>query len=725
MSYTTQEANKRYRERVAYLHSDVETNEVFYENNQPGSPDYVKGLLVTNLLQEEIDIKLQEQVRMLAHKSSITTIDEMRQCSPSNVDIETLKLEASSKFYSYDAVKALGCAVGAVFYGISEDHGDIAHVANLKSEIRGSMKKVGGPSVSGHALSGGIGDSNNLYIVKVPQQADSENDLTHELWAAINCINDLRKGKSGKPGIPNLAMVLAGPMCSPAAISEDGKATVCSGVGDKVQYTIYENIFPSVPLAKYILNATVKDFLSIYSQELRTLRIASHYIGYTHYDAHTENKMMRSSDKLKEFSIPYEIPGTDIIEYVTASVVSTTIDYGMASVRYNGVDYGANNADLSAFGITAGPNPLHDAYKTLMFIGQDLMAAGKQKGEVFKEAAKIFRYFNTRESYESCVLSQRNHKNLKGYFDLYYSYIPKDGDTLSLEGLIKHVSQVCNLKGVVSTSPLHPVLECGSGATPNDRCFTFQGEINEAEQKKQVPTSILELYDVLSTLQEESTQAYLVDKFDYVAAKQHFLELLSNEIYFLNQSVNGEVLKQVPKLPARAGMDVLRSPELVSKLAAGFNQVLSAVSSYENASVWLKIGERVATLYQDQDLVNTIKKMRADIAAHNRKLNNAVELYRFNYRSMSNTIESVLWIDTMHYKYPWYRDASSSITGLVDRVARDEKELYLPLQLPAIMLPSGRGSRQSRDSVLPENRRTSLSRDKAGAPLKVYTSFSS
>lgn len=724
MSYTTQVAQRRYLDRIDHLNSMVKNDPDLRQYNMPGTPGYVPDLLVADLLQEENDIKLQMQVRSLTHKSSISTPEEMIQCSPTDVDIETLKMDASNNFYSYDAVKALGCAVGAVFYGISEDHGDIVHAANLKSEIRGSLKKVGGPSVSGHALSGGIGDANNLYIVKVPQQKGSEKDLTHELWAAINCINGMRKGRNGKPGIPNLAMVLAGPMCSPAVISEDKSATVCSGVGDKVQYTIYENIFPAVSLEKYVLSCSARDFLSVYSQELRTLRIASHYIGYTHYDAHTENKMMRTSNKHKKFSIPYEKPGTDIIEYVTATVVSTTIDYGMCSVRYEGVDYGANDTGLSAYGIVAGPNPLHDAYKTLMFVGQDLMIAGLQNGEVFREAAKIFRYFNKKESYSSCVISQRNLNDVKGLRDMYYSYIPDYEDTLSLEGLISHVSQVCDLRGIVTDTPEYPVLECGSGSTPEDRCFTFQGEIDKAAREKKLPDSILEFYDVLSRVTDESTQKHLVEKFNYADAKAHFIDLLTREIQLLDKSINNDVVMDIPVLKPGVGSTVLRSSDLVNALSSGFNLLLSAVASYENASIWLKIAERIAILYQDHDLVSKIEGMRMDIASHNAKINSAVQLYRNNYKNMSNTIESVEWIELLHNKYPWYRDSSSAIVGLVDRVARDERDLYKPLQLPAVMLPISRSTRQSRDSVLPETRRTKLVRDNEGLPLKVCTACS-
>lgn len=712
MSYTTEQAVRQVNEVKAFLSRKVEDVAHLREYNTPGTVGYEPGMRVVEFLQDVNEIKLQEQIRALSTRSSIASPDEMKRCLPSNVDIETLRIDAAKDFYSYSAVEALGCAVGAVFYGISEDHGDVAHVANLKSEIRG-IHKVGGPSVSGHALAGGIGDSEDLYIVKVPQRQDSERDLSHELFAAINGINSLRKGKNGKPGVPNFAMVLAGAVCSPAVISEDKTATVCSGVGDKVQYTIYENIAPATTLAKYIVTADVYEFLSVYSQKLRSLDIASHYIGYTHYDDHTENNMMRTTDKLGKFSIPYEVPGTDRIEYVTANAVCTAIDYGMCSIQYNGDSYGAYDAGMTAYGVKGGPNPLHDAYKVLMFMGRDLLKAGKGKGAVFQEAAKIFRYFNRYESFESCVVNQGPES------DLYYSFIPGPGtNDLSLAGLIDHVSSVCDLNGIVTAEPIHPVLACGGKGSihPHDRCFTFQGEINKAEKAKTTPDSFLEFYDVYL---HTDNKADLVKKFDYEKAKKHFLNLLREEIELLERNLKGKELASVPAIEPGVTEGMLRSDDLVNTLSKGFAQVLTAVSAYENGSTWLKIGENVSTLYQDQETVDKIQSMRQEIESNNAKISEAVGVYRSNYRNMTPVIESDRWINLLHSYYPWYRDSSSAIIGLVDRINGDQSHLYVPLQLPAAIVPNTHGT--NRDSLLPPKRRTTMVRTPEGNPLKVVS----
>lgn len=684
MSYTTDEAFNR-----------VDANKALFFQNKASIAQH----------QNHNDDLLDFQVKVIKMRSSIVTQQEMEQCTSDNIDIETLKLDMGTSFYNYNAVKALGCAVDAAFYGLAEDSGNLAHVANLKNEIKG-MKKIGGPSVSGNALLGGIGKASDLYVSKIPQTKDGEIDLTHELFVGLYGTNELRK-----IGVPNFAVVLGGPMCSPAVIDEKEVTSVCSGIGDRVQYVIYENIAPAEALNKYMLHATADEFLSVYMQELYTSLIAEQLIGFTHYDAHTENKIARMVPNRNKFSIAYPIPGTKKEVFVSSTVVSSTIDYGMSSIRYDDTDFGANNYDLSVYGVEAGPNPLYDAYKLLMFIGYDLYNAKKTSSKVFIEAAKIFTYFNAYDNFLDAVIDQR---------ELYYCFVRGPSTNhLTIQGLIDHVHKVCNLSKIVTNTPMFPVLECG-GSGNYAKCFTFEGEIRRAVSHKKIPTDFLQFYDEAThytTHHNKDKYSQLVDAFDYKSAKKNFIVLIENEMSQLKTHLTSPKLAIVPALRGQVSVDTLRSTDNMKVFSDGLTQVLSAVSAYENVSIWLKVGVNVSTLFQDRSLHIYIDEQRMALASLQDTLMSAIELYRSNYRIITPIIDTPSWIQTRHSKYPWYRDSASTIVGLVDKFRRDEKELFNPIPLPSSLVPVT--TTKERSSVLPRNRGTNLVKTANGVPISI------
>lgn len=686
MSFTTKQVYEAYNQSI----DEYQNNPVVNERNEAYN-----------------EVLLDYEDAALSAHSSIVTKEERTECSSTNLNINTLKSDMGEQYYSYDAAKSIGCVVSSIYYTLLEDHGNLAHLADIKHEIRG-LKKIGDPSVSGNAIAGGIGDAKDLYVIKTPQTREGTTDLLHELFVGIFGINSLRKS------VPNFAMIYYGAK-GPMPSIVDGKVKIPDDLGNGVQYVIYENIANSQPMSKYITNGTAKEFLSVFMQFLYSLDYAAAAIGFTHYDAHTGNVLARPVEGLNTFSIPYLDPVTQRTVYVTSNVISTVIDYGRTSIKYKGIDYGCSDNDLSQFGVKAGVNPLYDVYKYLMFIGYDFLRRNSNS-PVIDEAARIFSYFNDKEDYLYCVEKQR---------DTFYCFLPSASNAnMTLRGLIAHVHAVCDLSGVVTKKPLYTVLDCSSKGS----CIAFQGLLKEARLSKEPPKTILEFYDVASSTKNKSKYEELVAGFDYNGAKKEFKRSLEHEMNLFSSYINSEQLRRIPALGKVTAL-TLRDRAIYEALESGFNYLLSAVSSYETIELWFKVAEAVATVFQDQNFANYVNVGRDKLRSYNASLMKSVEVVRRNYSQMRSIIEEDLWLELYHQKYPWYRDSSSTIVGLVNRFKRDEEDLFTPLMLPSVMLPSSRAETKQATapkksepmtlSVLPSNRKTKLVRTTEGMPVRV------
>ena len=337
-----------------------------------------------------------------------------------------------------------------------------------------------------------------------------------------------------------------------------------------------------------------------------------------------------------------------------------------------------------------------------MFIGHDLHAAKKTSSRVFAEAAKIFTYFNTSDTFLDSVIEQR---------ELFYCFIKGPStDHLTIGGLIEHMHKVCDLREIVTDTPLFPVLSCGSS------CMSFAGELDRAARRKTIPTNFLEFYDDGVHLGPKDRRAYesLVASFNYTNAKDEFVSMIGSETKHLQEHLSSPELAAVPVLKGRITPDMLRSADTMDMFSKGLAQVLSAVSAYENLSVWLSVGNSVATLFQDRNMVEYVAQQRALVQQLNSDLMSVIDLYRSNYRLTMPIIDTEAWVHARHRKYPWYRDSAATIVGLVARFRQDEKELYKPTHLHTALLP-----REEKGSILPPNRATKLVRGADGVPVSV------
>ncbi len=84
-------------------------------------------------------------------------------------------------------------------------------------------------------------------------------------------------------------------------------------------------------------NYDIKTTDNIFLQLLFALAYAEKKIGFTHYDLHGKNVLIKEFDK--EYNIPY-YDKDDNIFYIKSKYLPVIIDYELSTIKYNGKNYG-------------------------------------------------------------------------------------------------------------------------------------------------------------------------------------------------------------------------------------------------------------------------------------------------------------------------------------------------------------------------------------------------
>ena len=225
-------------------------------------------------------------------------------------------------------MKAAMCTADSIFYTSPYDVGSLYLNNRIRMYIH-NLRQVGGESAEGYALVADFENAKDMFVVKV-SRSPSDDTLLHELVVGLYGTNKLRQY------IPNFAYVYGGFKCSPPLIDPETKKVItwCLHDTNPVNYVLYENITPAVPMSKYLQTCTGKDFVNVYLQVLYALRLALKVSDYTHYDLHYENVLIREPSPgtiSGPFQIAYETERG--VEYVLTHVIPTFIDYGFSHIK--------------------------------------------------------------------------------------------------------------------------------------------------------------------------------------------------------------------------------------------------------------------------------------------------------------------------------------------------------------------------------------------------------
>ena len=238
-----------------------------------------------------------------------------------------------------------------------------------------NLTKIGGESAEGYAMLANLRsldpryqDAKNLFVVKTPKNPTAESfaNQTHEYFIGVFGTNTLRNH------IPNFSYVMGSFDCSPPFIDNKDVVTFCQNDtgSHQVRYLLYENIENSLSLSDYISNGcTLEEFLKVYIQIALSVGQAAEKVGFTHYDLHTENVMVRRLDQ--PIQIKYRVKGKDY--YLVTDRLACIIDYGRSHITYENEHYGYYVYQLGIF-----PNltfPMKDMFKLLSFSLVDALSS--------------------------------------------------------------------------------------------------------------------------------------------------------------------------------------------------------------------------------------------------------------------------------------------------------------------------------------------------------------
>ena len=372
----------------------------------------------------------------------------------------------------------------------------------------GEMTQIGAESVSGYAML----SKGDFFVVKSPRKVqDSYQEMNHEYFVGIYGTNTLRNN------IPNFSYVFASFVCSPPYLANskywtgigDKKktATYCGGVDNKVLYLLYENVANSKTFHSFSKTATLQEFLNVLCQVILALDYAYKEIGFTHYDLHGENVLVR--DIGEEIYIPYEVNGRTM--YLKTNKIATIIDYGKSRILYNKESYGILEPIGATFP-TVG-FPLHDIYKLVGFSLHELL--GGVNNEVYDRCKYLLDFFSRIDNYEVYLKDAREF-----YFTLPYSkdLISINPITFYNDALVVLFPDIIN--GFLFDSPVDDSVSI-YGCFNNKTCLNLTTAINR------YTTYYMDVYDAYNT--RPKSRDMMIER-----SKEYFSELANDYNGYMN-----------------------------------------------------------------------------------------------------------------------------------------------------------------------------------------------
>lgn len=300
-------------------------------------------------------------------------------------------------------------------------------------------KQIGADSIEGVALLSGVKQNPAMFVIKAPKKASNDNLLHEYFVAAGGAFSDLQ----GKPKFIigtnwlrkvclNFSQVLAAFRCSPPDIDPLGKTVRAWCSNDNpasfVNYVVYEKIDgPSMAKIGPTIDATT--YVSSIIQLAYALEIGQTYNGFTHYDLHHKNVIMRPvstkavipGQPLVEALIPF-VMSEELTVYVESTHVVTIIDYGFSHIQSPSPaaeklgapteHFGKHSRLARDYGVLAETaRPYYDLYKFLGFTLYDLYSA---KNPTFEEVWPIMGFFGikTRDQAVEWLITGRRTENL-------------------------------------------------------------------------------------------------------------------------------------------------------------------------------------------------------------------------------------------------------------------------------------------------------------------------
>lgn len=558
--------------------------------------------IYTQRTYDEIAKNQRKEEEVLVKKGGVCPVEDIsRQLSVLNTDILTDYIRTN--FDNPHVMKSMKCIMGGVYFHAFDRNGKVKNAAAVSNWFT-NTKQIGSPSSNGVAAIVSLRSAKGAAVVKFAKDPKDDDDLVHELFVGMYGANEMRDM------LPNFAYVYGGFKCSPGFIDDKGEVVgMCSSDKSDVQYVIYEAISPAKEFFDISTTISAGEYFSTLMQVCLATHIASEMVGWTHYDLHQANVMLREVEKYpgQDFYIRYDM-GVQVF-YVKARRVATLIDYGMSHIIHNGKSYGHALTRYEVY-----PNrtsPLFDIYKYLLTTARYLVETPNDAAT--NVARSFYRYFNTTETLKAAAISQGD-----VYCVLPYELIEERG--LSIPGLLAHVaSELPSLfNEYVKIDPAMapaPLLGCSELACPTDS--QIYSDLNVNVGSKPDPRTVMDFYDMVSIMEEDDTMELILGFTQYYneAMSKHIEQLkdLCRDTNDIMQEVIAQSRKLKSQLFATKTTQDLFSDSTLKEVKEYFTNIAKADFNLKRAEIYFATARHVASMFASEDVIISLDKIKAFI----------------------------------------------------------------------------------------------------------------
>lgn len=602
-----------------------------------------ENILKKNRLPDErrnYTISLNEQIKL--EKEYLAKFKQCQNFSKENIvtklpslNLENLKIENDNRFYNSELMKAISCVTSSL--SVVLDDKSLSGSERIRNYIK-KLKQIGTDSANGYAMKSNLVNEDeeidNFFVMKVPKTIESADELVHECMVAFAATNELRKY------VPNYSYVYGMIYCSAPYINSVKNdphfkevLTWCSTNSDRLAYAIYENIPMKYDMAGYNKLCSAEEFMMYYLQIMFAIREGHKQFGFTHYDLHTENVLLRKTDK-QNFYIAYDSAyGTIYLK--SKEYISTIIDYGMSHVEEytddgRTIHYGLTkkNSYESSGTYRDKSNVLIDVYKFLCFSLSDMLDMNKNR-KTFNVISKLLRYFNTKETPEEIIVNQNVGKT--------WFYMPIV-ENFDIDDWISYCLKYCKELGfnLIETNKPDNVIGC------DKTCKTFFEEMKyigiEMDGSVSIPKSFFQFYDSLSILIYKENNIYdsgikkekekLLKNFGGV-----FENVLENEINKMSiefdsyDKMSDYISYSFPK-----EYENMFNTEVLSKIKMSMNKYAEIYDAYKTILTYSKVITVIKNLYKVDNTFTKFMNLYDDIK-------NYEEVFGLKVKKISEKVE--------------------------------------------------------------------------------------
>lgn len=323
-------------------------------------------------IQQLLNAQRAREIEIINRTSSFCPIEKIQNRTVRAEDIERALKEG---YDDGNVLRALLCLNNAMV--VFPESAGPDRTFKVRDYIR-NLKQIGGESAEGYAMLADVKSGKNVFVVKSPRRIDERLRLNqiHEYFVGAFGTNFLRSR------IPNFSYVLGLFQCSPPYIDSqdylssqppsikslrDRRAlTHCQNdvTANQVNYILYENVTGGVTFREFIIKGcSFEEYMNVLTQVVLAINEAYLEVGFTHYDLHDENVLVRTLPE--EINIPYRVDSAGAVRYLRTRYVATIIDLGRSHIRYEGEDFGYSFIEAGLY--PDRPYPMYDIYKILLF----------------------------------------------------------------------------------------------------------------------------------------------------------------------------------------------------------------------------------------------------------------------------------------------------------------------------------------------------------------------